>query len=215
MEKQHAGPILILNGSPRKSGVTATVLRIIAEEARAAGAPVEWVDVNDLKIRACIGCLKCRPDKTCILPRDDGHRIGELIERCSALVVGTPTYWGNMSGPMKLLFDRNVPVFEYYELNTMRFPTPRHTGKKAAIVTASLAPFPFNQLSSQSRGTLRAVRTVLNAAGFAVKEQINVPLVPDAKHIGQHWLAKARKLGKSLAASAPTADRLPVPSITA
>ena len=27
------------------------------------------------------------------------------------LIVGTPTHWGNMSAQLKLLFDRNVPVF--------------------------------------------------------------------------------------------------------
>ncbi len=190
--------ILILNGSPRKKGVTTTILKIIADEARSAGAEVEWVDVNDLSIRPCIGCLKCRPDKKCILPRDDAHRIGELIERCSGLVVGTPTYWGNMPGPLKILFERNVPVLEYYELYTWRFPKPKHKGKKAAIVTASLSPFPFNQLPSQSRGALRAVKTVLNAAGFDIREQINVPMTPDPAHIGERWLAKARKLGRSM-----------------
>jgi len=190
--------ILILNGSPRKKGVTTTILKIIADEARSAGAEVEWVDVNDLSIRPCIGCLKCRPDKKCILPRDDSHRIGELIESCSGLVVGTPTYWGNMTGPLKLLFDRIVPTLEHYVLYTMRFPQPKHKGKKAAIVTASLAPFPFNQLPSQSRGALRAVKTVLQAAGFDITEQINVPLTPDPAHIGNRWLSKARKLGRSM-----------------
>ncbi len=190
--------ILILNSSPRKTGVTSTILRIIAEEARSAGAEVEWVDVNNLSIRPCIGCLKCRPDKKCILPKDDAHRVGELIERCSGLVVGTPTYWGNMTGPLKLLFDRNVPTLEHYVLYTWRFPKPKHKGKKAAVVTASLAPFPFNQLPSQSRGTLRAVRTVLNAAGFDIREQINVPMTPDPAHIGERWLAMARKLGREI-----------------
>lgn len=188
--------ILILNGSPRKSGVTTTLLKVIADEALGAGAEVEWVDVTNLSIKPCIGCLKCRPDKKCILPYDDAHRIGELIERCAGLVVGTPTYWGNMSGPLKLLFDRNVTFFEYYVLYTWRFPTPLHKGKKAAIVTASLAPFPFNQLSSQSRGALRAVRTVLNAGGFDIRQQINVPLPRDPAQIGERWLAKARKLGR-------------------
>jgi NAD(P)H-dependent FMN reductase len=192
--------ILILNGSPRKKGVTTTILKIIADEARSAGAEVEWVDVNDLSIRPCIGCLKCRPDKKCILPRDDAHRIGELIEGCSGLVVGTPTYWGNMTGPLKLLFDRNVTTLEDYVLYTMRFPRPKHKGKKAAIVTASLAPFPFNQLPSQSRGAIRAVKTVLNAAGFDITEQINVPVTPDPANIGNRWLSKARKLGRSMAA---------------
>jgi hypothetical protein len=103
-----------------------------------------------------------------------------------------------MTGPLKLLFDRNVPTLEHYELYTWRFPKPKHKGKKAAIVTASLAPFPVNQLPSQSRGTLRAVKTVLNAAGFDIRKQINVPLTPDPAHIGDRWLSKARKLGRSM-----------------
>jgi len=190
--------ILVLNSSPRKTGVTSSLLRIVAEEARSAGAEVEWVDVNSLSIRPCIGCLKCRPDKKCILPKDDAHRIGELLERCSALVVATPTYWGNMPGPLKLLFDRNVPVLEYYELYTWRFPRPRHKGKPAAIITASLSPFPFNYLPSQGSGAIRAVKLVLNAAGFDVRRQINVPMTRNVAHIGERWLAKAGRLGKKM-----------------
>jgi NAD(P)H-dependent FMN reductase len=192
--------ILMLNGSPRKNGVTSSILKIIAEEARSAGAEVEWVDVNALSMRPCIGCLKCRPDKKCILPRDDGHRIGELLESCSALVVGTPTYWGNMPGPLKILFERNVPVLEYYELYTWRIPRPKHTGKKAAIVTASLSPFPYNLLPSQGRGALRAVKTILRTAGFDIRKQMNVPMTRDPAHIGNRWLSIARKLGRSMGA---------------
>jgi len=192
--------ILMLNSSPRKTGVTATILKIIADEARSAGADVEWVDVNNLSIRPCIGCLKCRPDKKCILPRDEGHRMGELLERCSGLVVGAPTYWGNMPGPLKILFERNVPVLEYYELYTWRFPKPRHKGKPAAIVTASLSPFPFNLLPSQGTGALRAVKIPLKAAGFDIRKQINVPMTRDTAYIGKRWLAKARKLGRAMGA---------------
>jgi NAD(P)H-dependent FMN reductase len=190
--------ILFLNASPRKNGVTSTLLKIIAEEARSVGAEVEWVDVNKLSIRPCIGCLKCRPDKKCILPIDDAHRVGELIEKCSALMVGAPTYWGNMPGQLKILFERNVPVLEYYELYTWRFPQPRHKGKKAAIVTASLSPFPFNYLPSQGSGAIRAVKIVMNAAGFDVRKKINVPMTKDLAHIGDRWLAKARKLGREM-----------------
>jgi NAD(P)H-dependent FMN reductase len=190
--------ILFLNGSPRKNGVTASLLTIIAEEARSAGANVEWVDVSKLAIRPCIGCLKCRPDKKCILPTDDGHRMGELLESCSALVVGAPTYWGTMPGQLKMLFERNVPVLEYYELYTWRIPRPMQKGKKAAIVTASLSPFPYNLLPSQGGGTLRSVRTILNTAGFDIRKQINVPMTKDPAHIGERWVSKARKLGRSM-----------------
>lgn len=192
--------ILMLNSSPRKTGVTTSLLNIIAEEARAAGVEVELVDVNKLSIRPCIGCLKCRPDKKCILPTDDGHLIGELIEKCSGLVVGAPTYWGNMPGPLKIAFERNVPVLEYYELYTWRFPQPRHKGKPAAIVTSSLSPFPFNYLPSQGSGAIRSVKIVLNAAGFDIRGKINVPMTRDTAKIGDRWLAKAGKLGRSMAA---------------
>ncbi len=192
--------ILFLNGSPRKNGVTTSLLNIIASEARSAGGSVEWVDVSKLSVKPCVGCLKCRPDKKCILPRDDGHRMGELLESCSALVVGTPTYWGNMPGTLKILFERNVPVLEYYELYTWRIPRPRHKGKKAAIVTASLSPFPYNLLPSQGRGALRAVRTILRTAGFDIRKQINVPMTSDPAHIGNRWLSQAGKLGRSMGA---------------
>jgi len=190
--------ILMLNSSPRKTGVTTTLLKIVEDGARAAGAEVEWVDVNKLSIRPCIGCLKCRPDKKCILPEDDGHRVGALLERCRGLVVGAPTYWGNMPGQLKLLFERNVPVLEYYELYTWRFPKPRHKGKPAAIVTASLSPFPFNLLSSQGTGAIRAVKVPLRAAGFDIRATINVPMTRDPAHLGERWLSKAEKLGRSI-----------------
>ncbi len=190
--------ILLLNSSPKKTGVTSSLLRIMAEEARSAGAELEWIDVSGLSIRPCIGCLKCRPDRKCILPKDDGRRIGELVEKCSGLVVGAPTYWGNMPGQLKILFERIVPVLEYYELYTWRFPQPRHKGKPAVIVTASLSPFPFNYLPSQGTGAIRTVKVPLNAAGFDIRGTINVPMTRDTAHIGERWLAKARKLGRSM-----------------
>ena len=55
--------VLILNGSPRKTGVTSTLLRIIADEARSAGAEVEWVDVNNLSIKRVSAACNAGPTK--------------------------------------------------------------------------------------------------------------------------------------------------------
>ena len=43
--------LLILNGSPHKKGITATILRVIAEGASAAGKEVECVDVYAQEIK--------------------------------------------------------------------------------------------------------------------------------------------------------------------
>jgi multimeric flavodoxin WrbA len=74
------------------------------------GADVRWFDVNDLNVHPCIGCMKCRATGRCVLPEDDGHRMAEEMKLCDALILGTPVYWGNMSGQMKLMFDRIVPA---------------------------------------------------------------------------------------------------------
>jgi hypothetical protein len=103
-----------------------------------------------------------------------------------------------MPGQLKMLFERNVPVLEYYELYTWRFPRPLHKGKPAAIIKASLSPFPFNLLPSQGTGTLRTVKTPLNTAGFDIRATINVPMIQDTAHIGDRWLNKAKKLGRSI-----------------
>jgi multimeric flavodoxin WrbA len=130
--------ILILNGSPKKSGKVATLLRAVEKGLKEKGHKVEWINVYDLKIAHCIACMKCRPDGRCILPEDGGHSAGDKIAACEGLVVGTPTHWGNMSAQLKMLFDRNVPLFMGEKPNG--FPIARQKGKPALIVTACSTP---------------------------------------------------------------------------
>jgi putative NADPH-quinone reductase len=131
--------------------------------------------IKHLDIKPCIGCLKCRPDKVCVLSRDDGHRLAEKLAACDLLIIGSPTWWGNMPGQLKIFFDRNVALFEYAEAKSMRrFRKPKLKGKKAIIVSSSAAPFPLNQFASQSRGTIRAIKTILNGGGIKIIKIINV-----------------------------------------
>mgnify|MGYP001140060068 CR=1 FL=1 len=156
-------PILVLNGSPRKNGAVATLLSHV-KEGVAQGHDTEWVDVYDLEMKPCIGCMKCRPDGECVLPEDDAHELGRRIRGADGLIVGTPTYWSNMSSPLKTLFDRNVPVF--MGENDRGMPLARQKGKPAAVVTACSAPWPFNVILRSSTGAVRAVRAVLVAGGY-------------------------------------------------
>jgi NAD(P)H-dependent FMN reductase len=156
--------ILVLNGSPRKHGVVAALLKCAADGAAERGHEIEWIDVCDLSMRPCAGCMKCRSTGVCCLPEDDAHRVGVKIREAGGLIVGTPTYWSGMSAPLKLLFDRNVPVF--IGEPTVGFPPPRQKGKPAAAVTACTTPWPWNFLLFQSRGALRAVRQVFSFGGY-------------------------------------------------
>jgi len=161
--------ILILNGSPRRKGVTSTLLAELAAGIHEKHE-VETVRVHDLHMKPCIGCLKCRPDRTCILPRDDAHSLAEAVKNADLLVIGSPVYWGNIPGPLKIFFDRNVPLFEYCEADkpARSFPKPQLTGKTAILIVCVGSPFPFSLLQSQCGGALRSLKTILRAGGIKV-----------------------------------------------
>jgi len=185
--------ILVLNGSPRKKGTVATLLKAIADGA-AERHEVEWIDVYDLKMKPCIACMKCRPDKECVLPEDDAHLVGRKIREAGGLVVGTPTHWGNMSTQLKLLFDRNVPVFMGEKANGM--PIPQQKGKPAVIVTACTTPWPFNFLAGESRGAIRAVHEVLHYGGYKILGKLAKPDSKKKPEISQKLLKKGREMGR-------------------
>ena len=147
--------LLVLNGSPRKRGTVATLLRAVADGARQRHE-VEWIDVYDLTMKPCRACMKCRPDGECCFPEDDAHLVGRKIRESGGLIVGTPTYWGGMSSQLKVLFDRIVPVLMGERPSGI--PIPRHKGKPAIIATACTTPWPLSLIPSQGRGAIRAVK---------------------------------------------------------
>ena len=185
--------ILILNGSPIKKGTVAKLLKGIASGIDGKHT-VEWIDIYDGKMRPCIACMKCRPDEECVLPEDDAHIVGRKIKDAEGLIVGTPTHWGNMSAQLKLLFDRNVPVFMGEKSNG--FPIPRQKGKPAAIVTACTTPWPFNFIAAESRGAVKAVREVLHYGGYKILGKIAKPGTKNQPQISQKLLRKAKILGR-------------------
>ena len=157
--------VVVLNASPRKNGLVSQMLNIIIEHLPKE-CEVSFVTTNSLSLRPCIGCMKCRTTLNCCLPEDDAQRILKEIKEADALVVGSPCYWGNMNGYLKVLFDRIV--YGMMGESPSGIPIPLHKGKQAIIVTTCTTPFPFNILFKQSRGTVKALREILKWSGFKI-----------------------------------------------
>ncbi len=190
--------VLIINASPRKKGITSTLLDEVKTAINPA-YPLDMVRIQDLEIRPCIGCLKCRPDKPCVLPRDDANILAEKIKEADLLIIGAPVYWGNMPGTLKLFFDRNVPLFEYCEAKPIKYiPRPQLKGKKAILIVNGGAPFPYNLLPSQSSGTIRSIKTVLKAGGIKIVSILNVPNSFNFEKSKQRYLNKVRRIISSV-----------------
>ncbi len=187
--------VLILNGSPKKTGTIAKLLGAVADGA-GERHDVEWFNIGDLNIRPCLACMQCRPDGECVLPEDDAHRVGRIVRGADAIVIGTPTYWGNMSGQLKVLFDRIVTSFigegQYGQ------PLPRHKGKPAIILTSCSAPRVFDLAIGDSRGTLRSVRKITGYGGYKVIGQLVAHGTKGKSRIPQRLKYRARSFGEKL-----------------
>lgn len=171
--------ILILNGSPRKSGISSQMVEELRNEINASHT-VDCYDVYALSVKPCLGCLKCRPDRDCVLPRDGAHEISEKIRDADVIIIASPTFWGNIPGPLKTLFDRNVTTFETVHGNADkklfdRIPRPRLKGKRAAIVVSSASPFPTNYLASAGSGAASSLKIILKSGGVKIIKTMNIP----------------------------------------
>ncbi|RLA78866.1 MAG: flavodoxin family protein [Deltaproteobacteria bacterium] len=94
-----------INGSPNKRG-TYFLLQKTLEEVEKSGADTTLINLVDFNILPCKGCDKCVKGKEC--PQDDDvGKILEKLESSDAIIIATPTYWGNVSGILKNFMDRS------------------------------------------------------------------------------------------------------------
>lgn len=185
--------IIVVNGSPRRNGTVARLLHAAADECSTI-CDIHWYDVNDMAVRACTGCMKCRSTGTCVLPHDDAHTFADDIRGCSGIIAGTPVYWGNMSGQLKLLFDRIVPSLMSESPQGM--PVPLHRGKNAVIVTACTTPWPFSVLFGQTGKAVRSLKEILCYAGFHITGALILPGTKNRNDIPAAMLKKSRRTGR-------------------
>lgn len=187
--------VVVLNGSPRRGGAVSQMLGHVAanlpEECR-----VEEIFVHDLRVTPCSGCMRCRTLGRCVLPEDDAHRVAELLRRSDALVVGSPCYWGNMSGELKVLFDRVVYALTGERENGM--PVPLHRGKRAVVVSACNTAWPFDSWFGQTRGVFRAVREILKWSGFRVAGTLAKSGCRKRGELTPREIVKCKKLAKKI-----------------
>lgn len=158
--------IVILNASPRKTGLISQMLGIMRDELIARGDEVTFEEVCRLSVRPCIACMKCRTSLECSLPEDDAQRVLRLVQQCDAVIIGSPCYWGNMNGQLKVLLDRWVYGMMGESLSGI--PKPLHKGKKAVIVSTCNTIWPWSWMFHQTTGVIRALKEMLFWSGFKV-----------------------------------------------
>jgi multimeric flavodoxin WrbA len=127
--------IVAFLGSPNPKGSTARLLGAFAEAATAAGHEVTTTRVYDLNLSGCKGCGFCKSQSEVCCIEDDFTKIClPAVESADMLVLASPIYFGQITGPLKTLLDRFYPFFSY-DMQSRRLG-----GKKFATITVSGAP---------------------------------------------------------------------------
>lgn len=105
--------IIILNGSPRKSGNTSALTAEFAKGAEVAGNIVTEFFLDDMNIHGCKGCFGGgkNPDSPCV-QKDDMDKIYPVYKEADIVVLATPLYYWTISGQLKITFDRLFAVAE-------------------------------------------------------------------------------------------------------
>jgi len=103
--------VLAINGSPRKKWNTATLLEKALAGAAAQGATTELVHLYDLTYKGCTSCFACKmidgPSSGRCAMQDELRPVLEKIEtEVDALILGSPIYFGQMTGEMRSFLER-------------------------------------------------------------------------------------------------------------
>ena len=99
---------LAINGSPRKGGNTELLLNAVLEPLSAAGWDTELFQLGGKAIQGCQACFTCfeKQNKSCAMKRDCFNEVFEKIIRADAILIGSPTYYSDVTAETKALLDR-------------------------------------------------------------------------------------------------------------
>ena len=115
-------------GSPKAKGNTATIISEIARALEANNIQTSLHHLSELKIEYCCGCKSCDKTGKCV-QNDDVQKIIEDIFDSQLVIVASPSYWGDVTGQMKVFIDRCTP---YSDTNPIR-ATAASAPKGAAV----------------------------------------------------------------------------------
>ncbi len=142
--------VIVILGSPRRKGNSATLAENVISGAKSMGAMVDTYFLHGMDIGPCDACDICQEDMNaeCVI-NDDMQKLYPKLREADVLVIASPIYWFTVSAQTKLFMDRcyALGVSEEYALK----------GKRIGIVLTYGDSDPFNS------GAVNAIRTFQDA----------------------------------------------------
>jgi multimeric flavodoxin WrbA len=99
--------VVAFNGSPRKKGNTYHCVQTVLEELKREGIKTDLIQLGGADIKGCRACYKCFEKKNMRCIQDDAFNLFmEKMIEADGIIIGSPTYFANVSTEVKALIDR-------------------------------------------------------------------------------------------------------------
>jgi multimeric flavodoxin WrbA len=100
--------VVAFNGSPRKEGNTASLIKHVLAELEKEGIETEVVQIGGQSIHGCIACSKCyeNKDRRCVIDKDIVNECIEKMLEADGIILASPTYFSDLTPELKALIDR-------------------------------------------------------------------------------------------------------------
>lgn len=162
--------ILGIVGSTRKKGNTAALIKIALKSAEDFGIQTHIEYLADYSISGCTGCEGCTKTYKCIVD-DDMQKLYPYVMAADAIILGSPTYFYNITSLMKAFIER-LYCYETFDKNdrSIWMPLNEVMGIKYASVIAVC-----EQNNEADMGfTAEAMKMPLEALGYRVIDAVKV-----------------------------------------
>jgi multimeric flavodoxin WrbA len=176
----------------RTKGNTEVLVKAALGECQKEGLETKFISLWDKEIKPCVDCGKCRENDECW--QDDSMKeIQTLLEEADAMIIGSPTYFANISGRLSLMFDRSLP------LRRRGFKLKNKLGGAVAVGGSRNGGQEFVVAAIQRWFTLHGMLVVADDVPTAHFGGIGMGRSPGDSKDDEPGMDTARNLGKHMA----------------
>lgn len=99
---------IAINGSPRPKGNTEILLKKVLATLEEIGWGTEYLRIGGKPVRGCLACMKCVENRNqrCVIEDDAINDCLEKMYAADAIILGSPTYFADLTPELKALIDR-------------------------------------------------------------------------------------------------------------
>ena len=180
-------------GSPREEGSTSLLVDKIIEGMQTAEVEAKRFVLGQLNINYCRGCQQCEQTCRCVQRDDMDTLLSELID-ADIVLLASPSYWGDVTGQMKVFIDRSLPLCN---AKTGRTPVPAGKVGVAVAVRAGSSV-------GENQHILDTFEHYFGHLGIELRASLTAEKVDHPADLAgkPHLLEQAVSLGKTIAVAA-------------